>query len=289
MKKNHSLPGGIVTLFVISVILIQPVRAQDINMPELDGFRIEQNYPVYTPDDLWDYINGAADSYNALGFVDLTIAEYVRGRKNNIKLEIYRHTNNNMAFGIYSMERSPTYKFNELGAQGYSDNDHVHFFKGNYYIKISTHSSSKKAIQGMNDLAVLVDQNLEGEDKFPEILSLFPDDGKKVSEEIYIADNVLGHEFLRKAFRVSYEVQGNSFSVYLFNEGGAEIISEMADSYLARLDLDSGPRSEGKVFFTDGYNGPVFLAWRGGTMVLINGLEEEQTALADRYITNFIK
>ena len=57
--------------------------------PELKSYRIIDDYPVYTPDDLWNYINGAADAYLMLGFIDLNIREYVKG-KNSIKAEIYR-------------------------------------------------------------------------------------------------------------------------------------------------------------------------------------------------------
>ena len=38
----------------------------------LKGYKTVSDYPVYTPDDLWDYINGAADAYLALGFLTST-------------------------------------------------------------------------------------------------------------------------------------------------------------------------------------------------------------------------
>ena len=53
---------------------------QSIDFPMLDGFKKETNYPVYTPDNLWDFINGAADNYLAYDFVDLHVAEYKKER-----------------------------------------------------------------------------------------------------------------------------------------------------------------------------------------------------------------
>ncbi|MCB0799667.1 MAG: hypothetical protein KDB91_04130, partial [Bacteroidales bacterium] len=103
--------------------------------PELKKYRSSSNYPVYTADDLWDYINGAADAYLALGFIDLNIKEYVRGKK-TIKAEIYRFGDDARAFGIYSMERSPGYNFIPVGVQGYNEEGVVHFYKDRYYIKI---------------------------------------------------------------------------------------------------------------------------------------------------------
>ncbi|HUS87235.1 MAG TPA: DUF6599 family protein [Bacteroidales bacterium] len=288
MKKNVFHLREIFSLFILSLFFISGIRAQDVVMPDLEGFKKEMNYPVYSPDDLWDYINGAAESYNSLGFSDLHIAEYKKGKKIIIKLEMYRHFNNNMAFGIYAMERAPTYDFNDLGVQGYSGADHINFFMNDFYVKISTHSKSKKAIQGMRDLAVLVDQQNGGDDAFPGTLDLFPAVGRRMNEEMYISENVLGHEFLGKAFKVNYMIGENSFAIYLFTEGGEESISGMADRYLSRLDLDSGTRAEGKVFFEDGYNGFIFLAWKNELMVLINGLDEKESELADRIIAHFI-
>jgi len=288
MKEKVFYRREIVFLLILSLLSISGIKAQDVTMPDHEGFKKELNYPVYTPDDLWDYINGAADSYNSLGFTDLYIAEYKKGKKITIKLEIYRHLNNSMAFGIYAMERAPAYSFNEIGVQGYSAEDHIHFFKANYYVKISTHSKSNKAIQGMKELAVMVDQQIDGDDAFPGTLELFPAEGRRINEEMYISENVLGHEFLGKAFKANYMIGENSFAVYLFTEGGEESISGMADRYLSRLDLDSGARAEGKVFFKDGYNGFVFLAWKNDLMVLINGLDETESELADRIIAHFI-
>ena len=99
------------------IILSGSASAQEINIPDLKGFKKITNYPVYTPENLWDFINGAADTYLAYGFVDLHVAEYKKG-KNVIKLEIYRHSDNTMAFGIYSTERSPSFRLPESWFSG---------------------------------------------------------------------------------------------------------------------------------------------------------------------------
>ena len=35
--------------------------SQDPVFPDLNGYKIKTDYPVYLPDNLWDFINGAAD------------------------------------------------------------------------------------------------------------------------------------------------------------------------------------------------------------------------------------
>jgi hypothetical protein len=117
--------------------------AQELVLPGLTGYKIKTGYPVFLPENLWDFINGAADTYLAYGFVDLHVAEYKKG-KGVIKLEIYKHTDNTMAFGIYSTERSPSFRFVNLGAQGYIADGTINFFKGSYYVKIKHIQKRKK-------------------------------------------------------------------------------------------------------------------------------------------------
>ena len=120
-------------LFLLALGMISAgTFAQEIGFPDLDGFKKITKYPVYTPSNLWDFINGAADGYLALGFVDLHVAEYKKG-KEIIKAEIYKHSDHTMAFGIYASERSPSFRYLNLGSQGYAVDGMINFFKGDYY------------------------------------------------------------------------------------------------------------------------------------------------------------
>ena len=61
---------------LIAVLVIGSVSAQEVNFPELGGYKKNTDFPVYSPDNLWDFINGAAETYLAYGFVDVHVAEY---------------------------------------------------------------------------------------------------------------------------------------------------------------------------------------------------------------------
>ena len=256
--------------------------AQEITWPVVNGFKLITKYPVYTPDNLWDFINGAADGYNALGFQDLHVAEYKKG-KDVIKLEIYRHSDHTMAFGIYASERSSSFRFMNLGTQGYKTGGAVNFFTGNYYVKIRTHSEKAKTLEAAGSLAMRVAGMLGGDIEMPALLSEFPDDGKKVNEETYINENVLGHQFLNKAFKASYSSGSDNFDIYLLKPGTAQEAFSAADKYLSAAGIEPDRKEEGKYVFTDGYNGTIFLSWKDDMLVIISGLAKDQTDLADKY------
>jgi len=263
------------------------VSGQDIVFPDLKGFRIITKYPVYHPGNLWDFINGAADAYLALGFENLHITEYKRG-KGIIKLEIYRHRNHTMAFGIYASERSPSYYFMKLGAQGYKVDGTINFFKGNYYVKIRTYSEKPKILQAAESLAQRVANMLQGETDMPSMLTEFPSEGKKINEETYINESVLGHSFLSSAFKADYGLGNDSFSIYIMKFNSSSEAGKTAKTYLTAAGLEYGPSDEGKLVFTDGYNGTIFLAWKENTMVIISGLAKDQSDIADKYTSEIL-
>jgi hypothetical protein len=281
MKKT------ILTGFLLA-LLIGSASAQDFAFPELPGFKQASKYPVYLPDNLWDFINGAADAYLALGFKDLHVTEYKKG-KQTIKLEIYRHSDHTMAFGIYASERSPSYTFINIGSQGYRTGGSLNYFKGDYYVKLRTYSTKPKTLQAEESLARLVAEMLPGETSMPALLLQFPAEGKKENEETFINESVLGHEFLNKAFKALYQVGNDNFSIFLMKFDSEQEALKTAEKYLDSAGLEAGSSATGRFIFTDGYNGTIFLSWKNDMVVIISGLAKDQSDIADKYTSEILK
>lgn len=257
-------------------------------MPELKGYKKITNYPVYLPENLWDFIDGAADIYLAYGFVDLHVAEYKKG-KNVIKLEIYKQADNTMAFGIYSTERSPTFRFLNLGAQGYITDGAINFFKGKYYVKIRTYSKVESTLKSAEILASHVAEMLTGGAEMPSALTLFPETGKKKNEETYINESVLGHKFLNKAYKANYESGNDQFSIYIMENSTPLEARKSVEAFLAANGIEPSDSEIGKYMLKDGYNGTIFLAWKAGRIVIISGLSTDQSDVADKYISEIVR
>jgi len=281
------MKNALLTVFLL-IIFYGSSASQDFSMPELQGYKKNTDYPVFTAGTLKDIKNADSEKYLSFGFVDLQVTEYKKG-KNVIRLEIFRHTDNIMAFGIYSSERSPAFRFLNLGAQGYSENGAINFFKGNYYVKLKTYSKNEKTLQAEESLAQRVSNMLPGDSKLPDLLTRFPETGKLQNAEAYINENVLGHKFLSKAFKAVYMIGTDNFSIFVFEKKSAEDARQMVDTFLKSVGMDISENDSGKYVFTDGYNGTVFLAFKENEVVIISGLAKDQTAVADQYTTEILK
>jgi hypothetical protein len=275
---------SIISIF-LTVLSFSGLYGQQGLFPQLKGYKAVNGYPVYTPDDLWNYIDGAADAYLALGFLDLNITEYKKGKR-SIKAEIYRFGDEAMAFGMYSMERSPGYDFIQVGVQGYNEDGVVFFYKDRYYVKIMTQSESPKVNESMKELAGLIAARIEGKNEFPALLKLFPSEGLLKNQETYILESVLGHEYLRGAFRASYEIDNDRFDVYFFNCKSTVEASAMAGKLAG--DAYTGSDDVFKYVFEDGFNGVLHMAQQGERLVIVSGLEGDNTSLAERYINSLL-
>ena len=92
-------------LIFLNLFSVKPLSAQGISFPDLQGYRKNTSFPVYTKDNLEEFNNSFAEVCLSYGFINLYIAEYKKG-KNEIRIEIYRLSYNVLAFGIYSLDRS---------------------------------------------------------------------------------------------------------------------------------------------------------------------------------------
>lgn len=279
----------LILFYVFFPAVMPSAFAQPYSFPELRGYKTESRYPVYTAESLWDFIDGAADGYLAFGFENVHVREYRKGKK-VIKAEIYRHKDKNNAFGIYASERSPSFRYLNLGSQGYTTEDgSLNFFKDRYYVKLRTYSEDQKIINDLEKLAVRIADMLPGDPSIPSLLSEFPEIGKVRYSEMFINKDVLGHGFLEGAFSARYELEGASFVIYLFEKSGTEKATECVSAYLQKTGMEPDESQEGKYMLRDGYNGTIFLSWKGNRIVIIEGLAKDQSALAERYASEILR
>ena len=138
--KTIRLNSLLVLLFGLGMVLFLPGpggEGKTILFPEMSGWELDGKPQIFSPETLFDYINGAADLYLSYAFQELSVAEYKGEKKARVTVEVYRHQDPNQAFGIYSQERLAGAEGVDLGAQGYREPGILIFISGSYYVKIS--------------------------------------------------------------------------------------------------------------------------------------------------------
>jgi hypothetical protein len=252
-----------------------------IVFPEINGWTLIQEYPVYYPESLWDYINGAADAYLSYLFEDLHIAEYKNQEGTIIKAEVYRHKSPEYSFGIYSIERTPEYDFQDYGTQGYAEESLVHYISGKYYVKVTTNSSGEEIQKAVVLVANRVAEMLGDPGPLPEPLKSFPETGKVIHSGKFISDNFLGHHFMSRVFTADYKDGDEDFMLFLMENDTGEECQKILEAYYTftgqTVELKEGPHT-----ITDKYNGTINLVWNGNKIWGI--LNSNDSAVIKKYL-----
>ena len=247
--------------FALALLLAAPAAAT-VKLPaHIDTWKLEGPPAAYTPETLFEYIDGGAESFLQYDFQDLTAASYV-GNKVEIRTDVYHHRDAARAFGIYSQERRPGSTKMPGKLEGIASPDHLEFVAGAYYVKLALLDGGEPAI--LLKLAEGIAAKLTGTREPPAVLACFPEAGKRPRAEKLNARDFLGHAFLHDAAAAPYEIDGARFRLFAVEgkdavEARAMVAAFHAAAKLPKVDV----LAEGTVTLKDPLNGEVLLMWAG--------------------------
>jgi hypothetical protein len=171
---------------------------------------------AYDPETLYHYINGKARVYLDYGFVRLDHAQFASpDGKAVIDVDVYDMGAPEGAFGIYSLERGEELPLHYKKRLGYMNGPARFFWKGRYYVTITSPISSAETIQAIHSLSAYVENSIRGESDSLPILAAFPEENKIPESEQYFATDFLGYEFMGAGFTASYVELGGRFKLFL--------------------------------------------------------------------------
>jgi hypothetical protein len=270
MRRNSGF-GAILLLFILWAGPPGAAHAAaPFAFPAVPGWNLAGQPQVFSPDTLYDYIDGAADLYLKYECEELQVAEYRKGTA-SVTAEVYRHRDANHAFGIYSQERLPGAVFLAIGSQGYYETAACNFIQGNHYVKLTSENTGAEDRETLQAFARRLSQDLAGPSALPGILSAFPSEGKKQHSEKFIAKDFLGYAFLHSGFTADYERSGQKYQLFVITGETPDDARTMLAMYLKQIRHGTNV-AEGMYQVTDPYHGDLALLWRGkyiwGTMSL---------------------
>ena len=241
--------------------------------PAVNGWSLSGQPQVFSPDTLYEYIDGGADLYLKYEFQELQVAEY-RKDKASVTVEVYRHRDARQAFGIYSQERLPSADFVALGTQGYYESTVLNFLQDRYYVKMSSENTGAEDQEVLLAFGRQVSRELGGTASFPGALSALPSEGRKRNSEKFVARDFLGYSFLHSGFAAEYEASGKKFQLFLIEGESPADARTMLDGYLGRIQGPGAKVVEGPLHAKDPYHGAIDLYWRGTRIWGTLGLED---------------
>jgi hypothetical protein len=213
------------SLLLVSAVMAVPSRTAGPESSAIEllrgveagsGWSAEGEPSVYHSDNLWEYINGSAEKFISYDFREAAVQNYTDGEENELKLEIYQHGSSSMAYGIYSQFRRGREENESTGKLAFSGDYSLHFWKGDFYVRLSVYEEDEKLKEAMRDIAGAVAERIKEEGTLPEGLSYLPEEGIEKESVGYVAEGVLGSGKLPPAVTARYLWGDSSGKLYIF-------------------------------------------------------------------------
>jgi hypothetical protein len=240
--------------------------------PAMSGWKMAETVQTFSPETLYDYINGASDLYLTYDFQELQVGEYTREDKASVIVEIYRHKTPTQAFGIYSQERMANADFLDIGAQGYYEDKNLNFLNGPNYVKISSAKTGADDREILIQFAKKISASLGSHKTLPVLLASFPDEGKVKNTEKFIGKNFLGYSYFHSAFTVDYNLSGQKFQLFLMLGESTDDCRNRLQKYFQQVKRPPEQIVEKRYEISDPYHGSVEIfcvgKYIGGTLNL---------------------
>ncbi|WP_348264883.1 hypothetical protein P8935_10175 [Telmatobacter sp. DSM 110680] len=182
----------------------------------------------YTPDNLFDYRDGAAEGYLAFSFTGMQGIDCKSGTT-MLSIDVSDMTDAESAYGMFATNRDPQQPIVKIGMGAQLLPQSLLFAKGKYFVEIvetdgSTDSNQTAALQ---TLAAKIEPLLEGRNTPPETLSWFPTENQ-ISARL-VPESVLGLKILKRGYVATYN-HGQAFIVIEQSpESAAEVMKKLRD------------------------------------------------------------
>jgi len=262
---------------------------------ELAGWTVADGPVEYSPDTLYEYLDGGAERYVDSGFERLVHIRYRLGDDPLacVTLDVYDMGGELGAFGIYSAAKPPDAVPRPWGAEGYREGTIAAAYRGSVYVHGEADDDRAELLTMLEQLTSGVADKASGAAAPPTILEPLPVAHRVPGSERYVPSNLLGHAFLPGGVLATYEI-GDRRSVLFFSDLGSEAKAVEALAALDAHFAQRGADAAGAPPFGDGgfrLSSPVF--GRGSVVregALIAGIQgdlsfEEGEGILRRLIT----
>lgn len=207
------MPKIVLLLFLVTLLSAPAGRAVDF--PTIPGWKLMGKAMSYDTRTIWKAINGAAETYLAYGFQNLTVQDYQKGDV-QISLYVYDQSLPINAWGIFHKERAPGAKQLVAGTMAaYAKPYQCVLLKAHHYVKAEA-SKGKLTRKICETLLISLAKSLSGKADLPEELERLPLKNRLAGSLGYARRSYLGLGELTNCLHAKYQAPGREEPFLVF-------------------------------------------------------------------------
>ena len=181
------------------------------------GWEWEGKPKHYTPQNLYEIIDGEAELYISYGFKELASLLYYRGSAEDtfFVVDIYDMGSALNAFGLYSGFRHPDYRFENIGTEGFVSDYGIKFYKGNYLVDIKVGEFSEKCRRAAWIATGTIAKRIREPGRALELIDLLPAENQVPRTLRYIQKEMLNQGFLPGGIEARFTIEGGEVTGFV--------------------------------------------------------------------------
>jgi len=129
---------------------------------ELLPWEVSSPPRYFSAENLWEYINGAAEAYRAAGVVEMVTLEYAaEGAASPVVVEIYQMRATAGSQSIYRKETGAAGRRINIGEEGRLGRGLLAFYQGRYYVKLIAFDTSPALEAALEKIASVLAKRIK--------------------------------------------------------------------------------------------------------------------------------
>lgn len=253
---------------------------------EIPGAKAMGETEVYSPDTLYEKIDGRAPAYLEFHFQQLLCRSFTLPDNPGSYVDVYEFQMDSPvnAFGIFALERDPSGKPLDFVPDGYSGEMGFFFRQGNCYVQVIASDQKPATLDLAKSVAEQISKAIPVNDSGLDARRRLPTPGLVPDSVTFVEDNAQGQAFLKNVFQADYNFDGKKVTFFLMTTT-PEAAGKAWTSFLAFSGKYGGkaeilPDIDGaKVFQALNFGKWKFIYQRGGEL---GGVIDAQDPVAAR-------
>jgi hypothetical protein len=203
------------------------------------GWKIHDKILWFTPENLYELINGRAEFYLAYDMVRMNFTRFEKNDDTDIFIDVsvYDMATPTNAFGVFSAERSQVSKELKIGRGAYRSGTDYYMWKGQYYVQIIPSNDSAELRLIAMELAEKLDDLLWDSGEAVWGLSALPTEKLIPRSVRYYLVDAMAMDFMKNTYTAWYQRDQAHVKVFLSRRDSAEIARDAIASYAEHANL----------------------------------------------------
>jgi hypothetical protein len=203
------------------------------------GWKIHDKILWFTPENLYQLINGRAEFYLAYDVVRMNFTRFEKNDDSDIfiNVSIYDMGTPTNAFGVFSTERSQVSKELKIGRSAYRSGTDYYMWKGRYYVQIIPSSDSVELKLIAMELAKKLGDLLWDSGEPVWGLSALPKENLIPQSVRYYLVDAMALDFMKNTYIAEYKRNQAPVTVFLSRRDSVETARDVITTYAEHAHL----------------------------------------------------